>query len=278
MESAKSIAGLFIIILLAWLSSAPHEAHPADFLTASGCSVSNVGYLTDLAAEYERRTGVKVFVRGGGSAVGIEDLRNGKVDFAASCRSRQEGDPEDVTFTQVAWDALVFIVHPSNPLENISLDAVRSIYAGRTTNWKQLKGRDAPVRVFISRATKGLSGVESSLRKLVLKDREIVKTPSTYFLASTGIVEQMVAETPEWFAATGFSSARKRPVKMLKVDGVPPTTAAIIRNRYPLKRPLFILTPGNPKEEVKRFVDFALSREGQQYIRSLNVVTLQDVP
>ena len=61
---------------------APPDAHSADYLSISGCSVSNVGYLTELAKEYERRTGEKVFVRGGGSVVGIEDLRSGKVDLA----------------------------------------------------------------------------------------------------------------------------------------------------------------------------------------------------
>jgi phosphate transport system substrate-binding protein len=249
----------------------------ADHLTASGCSVSNVGYLTDLAKEYERRTGIKVLVRGGGSAAGIEDLRSAKVDFAAACRSKAAGDPEDVTFIQVAWDALVFIVHPSNPLTSLSLDNVRSIYAGGTTNWRQLKGENSPIKVFISRSRQGLSGVEASTNALVLNGRKPVETPNTLFLASTAIVEQMVETTPEGFATTGYTSARKRRVKMLKIDGIAPTVGNIIQKRYPLKRPLYILLPKDPKPGVKNFVGFVLSREGQEYLRSLNVVSLLDV-
>ena len=266
-----------LVIFLSLLLFTPSRAYSEEYLTASGCSVSNVGYLTDLAREYERRTGVKIFVRGGGSVVGIENLKSGKVDFAASCRSKDATDPEDITFVQVAWDALVFIAHPSNPVDNISLDDVRSIYAGNITNWKQLGGHSGPLKVFISRARTGLSGVEASTRQLVLNGTEPVETPHTLFVASSGLVEQMVEETPEGFATSGITSARKRKVAILKVNGVAPTNKAIIRNRYALKRPLYLLVPKSAKPEVKRFVAFTLSREGQRFLRSLNVISLLDV-
>ncbi|MFA4828111.1 MAG: phosphate ABC transporter substrate-binding protein [Thermodesulfovibrionales bacterium] len=275
----KNKTGIYIIslliFLLTWFITTP-DAY-SEHLIGSGCSVSNVGYLTELAKEYERRTGVKVFVRGGGTVIGIEDLRNGKVDFAASCRTREEGDPEDIEFIQVAWDALVFIVHKTNPVSNISIEDVRAIYAGKITNWKQLKGKDAPIKIFISRPRKGLSGVEASTKALVLKGLDPVETPNTMSLASSGIVEQMVEETAGGFATTGFTSARKRDVKMLKVKGVLPTSKNIINKNYPLKRPLFILIPKKPRPEAKKLVDFVLSRDGQNFIRTQGVVSLSDV-
>ncbi len=267
-------ASVFIFLVFCFVYSASAQA---EHLTASGCSVSNKGYLTALAKEYEKRTGTKVFVRGGGTVLGVEDIRSGKVDFAAACRHRAKGDPADVEFTQVAWDALAFIVHESNPVDGISLGDVRAIYAGKITNWKQLGGPDAPIKIFISRAKKGLSGVESSTRDLVLKGKDPVETRHMIFLASSAIVEQLVAETPEGFATTGFSSARKRNVKMLKVDGVSPTFRNIVNGKYALKRPLFILTPAKPKPEVKRFLEFTLSREGQRFISSQGVVSLYDI-
>ena len=66
-------------------------------------------------------------------------------------------------------------------------------------------------------------------------------------------------------------------VKMLKVDGIAPTAGNIIQQRYPLKRPLYILLPKEPKPAARKFVDFVLSKEGQTYLRSLNVVSLLDV-
>ena len=276
MKSRFAIHKVFLLVFGVIFFVNMHEVYAAQII-GSGCSVSNVGYLTELAKEYEKTTGTKVFVRGGGTVVGIEDLRNGKVDFAASCRTRGEGDPEDIQFIQVAWDALVFVVNKSNPVSNISLEDVRAIYAGKITNWKQLKGRDMPVKVFISRPQKGLSGVEASTKALVLKGEEPVVTPNTIFLASTGIVEQMVEDTPEGFATTGFTSARKRHLKMFKVNGVYPTNKNIISKTYSLKRPLYILIPKNPKPEVKKFLDFVLSKEGQQFIRAQGVVSLLDV-
>jgi phosphate transport system substrate-binding protein len=275
----KSIGlSVLVAVLSPLLLLRPSKASSGDYLTVSGCSVSNVGYLSALAHEYERRTGVKVFVRGGGSVVGIEDLKSGKVDFAASCRPKGADDPADIAYVQVAWDALVFVVHKSNPVNSVSLDEVRSIYAGKITNWRQLKGRDARVTVFFSKTKKGPSGVEASIKELVLGGKDPAETANTVFVASTGLVEQMVEENPAGFATTGITSARKRSVKMLQVNGIAPTTKAVIENRYPLKRPLFLLLPKNPRPEVRRFVDFALSNEGQRFIRSQNVVSMLDIP
>ena len=249
----------------------------SESIIGSGCSVSNVGYLQELAKEYERQTGVKVLVRGGGTVVGIEDVRTGKVDFAASCRKKSADDPADVDFIQVAWDALAFIVHKSNPINDISLEEVRAIYAGKITNWRQLKGKDSPIKIFVSKTKKGLSGVEGSTRDLVLKNEEVIETTHTMFLASSAIVEQMVEDTPGGFATTGFSSGRKRDIKMLKVNGVSPEKKNIINNKYPLKRPLFLLVPHRTKPAVKNFIDFALSSKGQKFISSQGVVSLIDV-
>jgi phosphate transport system substrate-binding protein len=266
---------LLLISLAVFFVKSP-SAH-SESITGSGCSVSNVGYLQELAKEYERQTGVRVLVRGGGTVVGIEDVRKGEVDFAAACRNKSVDDPADVDFIQVAWDALAFIVHKSNPLDNISLDEVRAIYSGKITNWKQLKGKDSPIKIFVSKPRKGLSGVEGSLLALVLKGKGIAETDHTAFLPSSAIVEQMVEDTPGGFATTGFSSARKRDVKMLKVNGISADKKNIKNNRYPLKRPLFLLVPRRAKPAVKKFVDFALSNKGQKFISSQGVVSLIDL-
>ncbi len=266
--------GLFVFFLSGLLLH-PFPLHAAT-LSASGCSVSNTGYLADLSKEYERRTGVRILLRSGGSIQGIEDLRSGKVDFAASCRGRMATDPEGLNFIQVAWDALVFIVHPSNPLNGVSVRDIRAIYFGGVTNWRQLGESDRPIKVLISKPQNGLSGVEASLRYLVLDGREPVQTPTTLALASTGIVEQLVEKTPESFASTGYSSARKRRVKMLRVNGSFPTRSAIASGRYPFRRPLFLVVPGNPGAETKKFIDFVLSYEGQRFISTLGVVPLRE--
>ncbi len=274
----KGMKHIFIVMTFLLLSVFPSTIlDAADNITASGCSVSNLGYLSDLAAEYEKRTGKKVFVRGGGSLVGLDDLQQGKVDFAASCRPKAHDDPEEIEFIQVAWDALVFIVHKTNPVSDISIPNVKAIYYGEITNWKQLNGKDLPIKLLIARTKKGLNGVWSSVNEMLLKEKKYVDLPHAIHLASPAVTEQMVEETPGGFATTGFTSGRKRDVKMLKVNGVTPTKQNIVNGRYPMKRPLFLVIPKDPKPEVKAFIDFTLSKSGQQFIDSLGVVSLTSI-
>lgn len=114
------------------------------------------------------------------------------MDIAASCRKKIAEDPADIEFIQVAWDALVFIVHKSNPINNITMADAKAIYKNQINNWKGLKGSDMPIKVFISKPGKGLSGVDTSVKEMVLKGEKIAVSPDTMALASIGIVEQMV--------------------------------------------------------------------------------------
>lgn len=267
----KMPAFLALSMLFAW---SIYAAGASAQITASGCSVSNVGYLADLAKEYEKRTGKQVLVRGGGSVVGLDDLHANRVDFAASCRGKEPDDPAGLEFVQVAWDVLVPIVHPSNPLTNISPENIRNVFFGKTTAWEQLRGGRGPIMLFLSRPGKGLSGVESSTRMLVLQGKSPVIAANVNTQVSSGVVEQMVEKTPGGFAVSGFASARKRHVKMLQVNGVTPSMQSIRNNTYPFKRPLYLVVSTSPKPEVKRFIDFALSREGQELIHSFGVVPI----
>jgi len=240
--------------------------------------VSNLGYLSELAAEYERRTGIRMFVRGGGSVVGLDDLISGKVDFAASCRGREPGDPAGIDYVQVAWDALVFVVHPSNPVRTISLGEARRIYLGRLRDWGELPGgAPGPITVLLQRPSTGLSGVEHCVRMQVLDGGVPVPGPGAIELASSGIVEQLVEKTPGAFGATGFSSARRREVRMLALDGVEPTRETIASRAYPLLRPLFLMVREHPSADVAAFLEFALGEEGQRLISSFGAVSLRDV-
>jgi phosphate transport system substrate-binding protein len=270
---------MVLAVIAGWLLAGLDPAAPAsaETLVASGCSVSNVGYLTDLAKDYERLTGTSILVRGGGSVLGLEELRSGKTDFAASCRSRAKGDPQDLEFIQAAWDALVFIVHPSSPLTGISIEEVRGIYQGKIRDWARLNAPTGPIKLFVSRPQQGLSGVDGSTRHLVLGGGEPTPTPETVTLASTGIVEQLVEKTPQGFATTGFSSARKRRVRMLALDGVAPTKENIAAGRYPLARPLYLVVPRGAKPAVRAFVDFVLGKQGQELISSYGIVSLAEM-
>ena len=265
------------IFLMLFFFAAPVLAQASEALTGSGCSVSIPGYLADLAKEYEKASGIKVSVRGGGSILGLNDLQEKKVDFAASCQAKRAGDPVDFEFITVAWDALVFIVNPANPVSTISYKDVRNIYEGRVTNWKQLGGPDLELRSFIS-TPEGMGGIGESLENTILEgQRPKSQSNSSLQASSVAIWEQLVETTPGGFASTGFASARKRRVKMLKVNGVMPTKENIISHTYPLRRPLYLVIKKDARPEVRKFIEFVLSKKWQKFISDYGIPSLLDI-
>ncbi len=270
---AFSVLALLTVVMLA----APAASASSSVITGSGCSVSVPGYLSDLARDYEKETGTKVTVLGGGSIRGLTDLAEGRMDFAASCQSKTPDDPEDFVYITASWDALVFIVNRSNPVTSITPQQVRDIYEGKINNWKQLGGPDLNL-ISVITTTRGFGGVGEALERYILNGkRPLPVRNSTMQSSSVDIWEQLVEDMREGFASTGFGSARKRNVKMLKVNGIAPTKENIISGRYPFRRPLFIVIRKNARPEVRRFVDFVLSPKGQKLISSYGMPSLTDM-
>jgi phosphate transport system substrate-binding protein len=265
----------FVFIMFLFVSTVPASA--SEPVMASGCSISNVGYLSDLAKAYEKETGQKILVRGGGSIVGLTELGADKVDFAASCKSQGLNGSANLRFIPVAWDALVFIVNPSNPISNITPQNVKDIYEGKIVNWKELGGADLPLKSFISSAM-GMGGIGETLAKYILNGKSPKSAVnSSIQVASVAIWEQLVEKTPEGFASTGFDSSRTRKVKMLAVNGVAPTKDTIVSGKYPYKRYLYLVVAKDAKPEVNKFIKFALSKKGQKLIASYGIPALAEM-
>lgn len=261
-----------ILMLSAWI-----PAKTAEPLAASGCSISMTGYLNEMVKAYEKETGQKILLRGGGSYVGLAELGADRVDFAASCKSPGPDDPRNLRYIPVAWDALVFIVNPANPVGSITPRQIQDIYEGRVTSWKAMGGPDLPIKSFISTPV-GMAGIGESLGKYILAGKRPQATGnSSMQSASVALWEQMVEKDPEGFASTGFDSAQKRHVKMLAVNGVVPTRAAIISGRYPFKRQLWLVTTAEARPEVNAFIKFALSPKGQELIAANGVPPLASI-
>lgn len=268
--------GRGIVCILFFFFLLPATSSSSEVLTGSGCSVSTTGYLINLAKEYENQTGVKMHIMGGGTLRGLADLSAGSVDFSASCKGKTPNDPDNIEFVQVAWDALVFIVHKSNPVNSITPMQVRDIYSGHINNWSQLGGPNMKLISFIAPDTMG--GVGQSLTNMVLKGKKPQQKGNSSMQASSAAIwEQLVEKTPEGFAPTGFSSARKRGVKMLQVNGIKPTKENIISNKYPFRRPLYLVVKKDVNPRTKRFLDYVLSSKAQKLIASYGAISLAEV-
>lgn len=267
----KRLLGLLSISLV--LLSGQALAADQATLRWVGCGISKKAFMKELAEAYEKKTGVKIELQGGGATRGIREVAANTADMGGACRYKigEASEETSAVLEPVAWDALVVIVHPDNPVDNINFDQIRGIYLGKITNWKELGGNDAPIRVL---ARKGkISGVGRALRKLVFANYDQDFKP-TEFMKSSGPLEKGVEKDVNAVGITGISSARKRKVKNLKLDGKEPSYDNIRNGDYGLYRPLYIaMNRGGPNyKEVEKFIKYAHSREGRDIIRANGTV------
>ncbi len=238
----------------------------------AGCGITKKAFMKELAAEYERRTGIKVNISGGGATKGIRNAAAGNIDIGGACRVAVENHPLERNAHQipVAWDALVVIVNKKNPVENISFQQLQQVYLGKIKNWKELGGNDAPIELYVRRGK--MSGVGRTLRELVFHNFE-QNFKATYVVKSSGPVEKGVLKNVNGIGVTGISSAKRRDVKIIKLNGKAPTYENIKNGKYVLYRPLYLVIKfGNKDKKVRDFIRFAVSREGQKIIRSQGTV------
>lgn len=269
------LSGLFLCTFLSpTLYSA--DAQQSD-LTWVGCGITKKAFMSELAQAYEEKHNVSIELKGGGATKGIREISSKQADIGGSCRPKLRGTLEEASarMSPVAWDALVIITHPDNPITDISIDELRAVYDGLITNWNQLGGANEPIHL-LTRKSK-ISGVGLTLRQLVFSDLER-NFASYQEFPSTGPLEQALEKDPLGLAVTGISSARKRNVKMLNLEGKEPSFENIRTGAYLLYRPLYITyNITNPNYlEVKKFVDFAHSSEGREIIRAQKVVPYLD--
>jgi phosphate transport system substrate-binding protein len=266
-----SMFAVCVVSLTIWAQPILAEEKPT--LRWVGCGISKKAYLLALAEAYEKKTGVVIDVQGGGATRGIREVAAMSADMGGSCRRRIYSAKEErgVTQVPVAWDALVVIVHKSNPIDNISLENLRKVYLGEITNWRQLGGKDAPIELF---ARKGkISGVGRTARKLLFDNFDQNFAASKTF-KSSGPLEEEVVANPHAIAISGISSVRKRDVKILKLEGRSPTYKNVREGNYLFYRPLYLVYNENSPHAdiIKDFIRFSDTEEGRKIIRSNGTV------
>jgi len=219
---------------------------------------------------------VTLSVQGGGSGVGIASLNDGACNIANASRSMKDSEIKNAvsrgihpTAHVIAMDGIAIVVHPSNPIQNLTKDQIRKIYTGKITNWKQIGGADKKI-VVLSRDT--ASGTYEAFAKLALNDEKVRK--DALLNASNKAIETAVETTPGAIGYIGFGYITKR-VKLITVDGITCSKVTILSKVYPYSRPLFMYTNGKPKGWVKKYIDFVLSKEGQELVETAGYVGLK---
>jgi phosphate transport system substrate-binding protein len=215
------------------------------------------------AAAYERqRPAVAVTVQGGGSTAGVRAALSGAAQIGLSSRALSSDESAKLRSVVVARDGIALVVHPTNPLSDLSRRQVERIYAGAVRSWSSLGGRE--LRITAITREEG-SGTRAAFESLVMSKNPIAA--STLVQDSTGAVRQMVSSDP---AAIGYLSIGlvDRSVKALRLDGVAPAEAAIDAGSYPLVRPFLFLLPSAQNQKSADFVAWVTGPEGRALARS----------
>ncbi len=248
-------------------------------LASNGCSRASANSITlagstafqpfaeKLAERYgETHKDVQINVQGGGSAVGIQSALSGAAQIGMADLLELPPEAAALKSTVVARDGIAIVVNPVNSIKALTIDQARDVFSGKVANWKDLGGSDSPIHV-ISREEG--SGTRRSFDKLVLVGAKLA--PSALFQNSTGTVRQAVASDPTAIGYVSIGLVNDK-VKALTYNGVPANDTNVKNGSYPLARPIFLLTKGEPSPQTKAFLDYMLSDEAQKTLEKEGLI------
>ena len=236
----------------------------------------------------EENPGDFVAVTGGGSGTGLSSLISGACDIANSSRNIKDKEialargkginPYEI---KVGLDGLGVVVNTKNSVSKLTIQQLADIFTGKISNWKELGGKDERI-VLLSREVN--SGTHVYFKEHVLRkgspDGKEEFAQNALLLPSSQAIADEVAGNPAaiGYYGMGYISPKQKPVAIArdeKSEYVEPTIDNVLSGKYPISRPLFIYTNGEPKGLVKKFVDFILSKEGQEIVLKTDFVPIK---
>lgn len=237
----------------------------------------------------EKNPGDFIAVTGGGSGTGLSSLISGTCDIAMSSRNIKEKEVAlakqkgvNSQEIKVALDGLAVVVNPANPVNKLTLEQLAAIFTGKVSSWKELGGKDEKI-VVLSREVN--SGTHVYFKEHVLRkgnpDGKEEFAPGALLLSSSQAIADEVAGNPAaiGYYGMGYISAKQKAVAVApdaKSEYVEPKIENVLNGRYPICRPLFLYTNGSAQGLVKKFIDFVLSKEGQDIVLATDFVPIKE--
>ncbi len=263
-----------IVALFAWLGG-PSAVFPAERISYTGCGIVKLAFIEQLAKKFTEHSGIEVDVEGGGATHGIRDVASGEKNLGGTCRHAVDiPEEKGVTLHHVAWDALVVIVNKSNPVNTITLQHLKDVLEGRIKDWGSLGGpANTPVKYY-DREEK-YSGVGLMIREILFHDSS-KKFATAALFEDSGPMEKAIEKDKWAIGITGISSARKRNVKILDLNGINTSKQNIASGKYLMYRPLYLVSKEKPDSLTAKFIEFAKSKEGQEIISQQGTVNLRE--
>lgn len=275
----KAAIGLSMLALAAILAACSSEQNGASAseegkgkATISISGSTSVGPLAEkLESKYEEQHNVNIEINQIGSSAGITNAIKGVSEIGMSSRDLKPEEKENLDETIIAYDGIVVVAHPSNPVDDLSLEKVKQIFTGEITNWKDVGGADKEI-VVVSREDG--SGSRDAFQEIVgYASGELEK--SSIIASGNGNIKTTVATNEH---AVGFISFEyiDDSISPLKINGVAPTAENVLSQTYQLARPfLFVHKEGNLTEAGQQFINYILSSEGQAIVSESGAIPIK---
>lgn len=249
------IIGVFCFILL--MAS---QGEPVDLKYAGSITVLE-GIMKDAAPAFEKKTGLKIGLSGGGSGAGIKAVLGGIVDIGGVSRDlKKEELDQGLVAYPIAWGAVGVVAHKDIPFDNLSSKTIKDIMTGKITNWKEIGRPDLPIKVVMS--TPGCACREEFQEILMDKEPYVQGAIISPMLT----LSETVGNTPGAIGPLATAVIDTKKVKVIKVDGYLPTPENIKARKYKVSRQINLITKGTATGKAKEFIDFMLSAEGQTIV------------
>lgn len=269
-KRSYAAAGLIIVLALALFAAGctqPGGAGHATTLKITGSTTVLPVAQAAADAFMKDHLNANIQVTGGGSSVGVQAVGEGIAEMGMSSRDlkpEERAKYRDLIDVPIANDGIAIIVHPTNMVPALTMAQLKEIYAGNTTNWKDVGGPDMTI-VVVGRDS--ASGTREFFSESVMKKQDF--TPYQLEKNSNGAVKQTIAQTPGaiGYVGLGYIDADIRAVPINVNDAlVEPTIANVVAKSYPIARPLIMITNGAPEGLAKTYLDYLLSPAGQAIV------------
>jgi phosphate transport system substrate-binding protein len=256
---------LYAVLLSLFLASACQRSQAG--LSVAG-STSVQPFAEALAEEYmKHHPQEKIFIQGGGSSAGIQAVRTEAAEVGMSSRNLMK-EESDLISVPIIYDAIAVIVHRENPLQNLTLDQIRKIFAGKIQRWNELGGRDRALTLVTREEG---SGTRETFQKLVMGKTEI--SLGALVQDSNGAIRQVVGDDPNAIGYISLGLVNDR-VKAVKIDGVEPSVENIQAGKYKIVRPFLFVFKFEPRGAAREFLDYILSPAGQKLLVQEGLVSM----
>jgi phosphate transport system substrate-binding protein len=289
---------IIIIVLLFSASCGPVSSSAEAASDSSATYIENKGSdtIVNLALAWAERyqaqhPDVRISVTGGGSGTGIASLINGTVDLANASRQIKDEEIGEAQANGVepvehiiARDAIAVIVHPENPVSQLTLKQISDIYSGKISNWSEVGGEDRPI-VRLSRETNSGTHVyflETVLRLGNSEDKTLFSMDTLLLPSSEGIIAE-VRQNPNaiGYDGLGYVPDDLKMIAIAEEEGGAyflPSISTVNAKTYPIARDLYMYTDGEPTGIVKEYLDWILDSEAQQIVAELGFVPASLTP